>query len=267
MHGGAGHVFHYRDLAQQLVTERPFYGLQSKMDEATHQSIYQTAEEMAAHYIREIKMLQPKGPYLLNGFCFGGVVAYEMTQQLLQNGNKVGLLAFIDPSTPQNKPKSPQVVTTEVLTDCVSRHKTNMATLALTARLDYILQSGRNLLRRHWLDLTRTVVYLWRFSCGQLLRLYINWRRKVPTSLSDFYFMHVVSTQATRRYRPQKYPGEVVLFYSTLENSGDESLGWGDLPEDGLKLYAIKSTHLGILKRPSIDQVADKLQKHLEPFS
>lgn len=267
VHGGAGHVFHYRDLAQQLGTERPFYGLQPKMDEATHQSIYHTVEEMAAHYIREIKMRQPKGPYLLSGFCFGGVVAYEMAQQLLQNGDEVGLLAFIDPSTPQNKLKSPQpvpAVATEVLTDRVWRHKNNLAKLDLAARLEYVLQSGRNRLRRHWLDLTRTTVNLWRFARGQMLRLYINWRPKVPTSLSDFYFMHVVSTQAIRQYHPQKYPGEAVLFYSTLENSGDESLGWGDLPEDGLKLYAIKSTHLGILKRPNIDQVAEKLQKHLE---
>jgi amino acid adenylation domain-containing protein len=265
VHGGAGHVFHYRDLALQLGTERPFYGLQPKMDETTHQSVYHSVEEMAAHYVREIKMLQPKGPYLLSGFCFGGVVAYEMAQQLLQNGDEVGLLAFIDPSSPQNKPKNSQsALLTEVLTTQVTRHKNNMAELALGARLQYLWQSGRNRLRRHWLDTTRSLVTLWRFARGQVLRLYINWQPKVPARFKDFYFMHVISTQAIRWYYPQKYPGEAVLFYSTLESSGDETMGWGDLPEDGLRLYAIKTTHLGILKRPSIDQVAEKLQKHLE---
>jgi hypothetical protein len=57
------------------------------------------------------------------------------------------------------------------------------------------------------------------------------------------------------------------LFYSTLENDGDESLGWSDLPQEGLKMYAVESTNLGILKRPSIDQVAVQLKQHLEPFA
>jgi amino acid adenylation domain-containing protein len=264
VHGGAGHVFHYYDLAQQLGTERPFYGLQPVMDEITHQSIYHRVEEMAAQYIQEIKMVQPNGPYLLGGFCFGGIVAYEMAQQLTKAGNEVGLLVFIDPSTPQNKPE-PEI--SELLTARLLRHQKNMAQLSRLARLGYILNSGRNRLVAFLFLLYRSWLRDWRKSRAKLLQKYIDWRPSVPSRFHDFYFMHVISSPATQLYHPCRYAGEAVLFCSTLDNGGDDSLGWADLPQSGLKLYAVASTHLGILKRPFIDQVADKLSQHLEPFA
>ena len=267
VHGGAGHVFHYHDLAQLLGTERPFYGLQPKLDKTTHRSIYTTVEEMAAHYVQEIKMVQPDGPYLLSGFCFGGVVAYEMAQQLLQAGDEVGLLIFIDPTTPQNKPQTDMPSSPEILAERMARHKKNMAQLGRLARLGYILNSGKNRLVAYWHLYYRAWLRDWRKSRAKLFHKYINWRQSVPSRFHDFYFMHVISTRATQLYHPRRYPDEAILFYSTLENGGDESLGWSDLPEEGLTMYEVESTHLGILKRPFIDQVAEKLRQHLEPFA
>ena len=267
VHGGAGHVFHYHELAQQLGKERPFYGLQPKLDEITHQSVHETVEEMAAHYIQEMKMVQPTGPYLLSGFCFGGIVAYEVAQQLLQAGDQVGLLAFIDPTTPQNKPERFAPPTPELLTNRLTRHKKNMAELGRLARLGYILNSGKNWLTAYWFLFYRAWIRKWRSGRARLFRKYINWRQTVPSHLHDFYFMHVVSTPATQSYRLDFYPGEIILFSSTLENGGDASLGWSGLPEEGVRIYSVESTHLGILKRPHIDEVAQKLRQHLEPFA
>ncbi len=267
VHGGAGHVFHYRDLAQLLGTERPFYGLQPVLDKTTHQSLFTDVEEMAAHYIQEIKMVQPEGPYLLSGFCFGGIVVYEMAQQLKRAGEEVGLLVFIDPSTPQNKPSVPQADSAEEIADRLARHKSNLAQLGRLARLRYILNSSKNRLKGYWHGGYRAWVRYWRNVRARLIQQYINRWQVVPTRFSDFYFMHVISTQATQSYRPQRYPGEAILFYSTLENDGDKSLGWSDLPEEGLQMYAVESTHLGILKRPYIDQVAAELKQQLEPFA
>ena len=55
---------------------------------------------MAADYLKQIRGVQPQGPYLIGGFSFGGLVAYEMAQQLRQSGQDVGLLVLIDPSPP-----------------------------------------------------------------------------------------------------------------------------------------------------------------------
>ncbi|MCB8949264.1 MAG: amino acid adenylation domain-containing protein [Ardenticatenaceae bacterium] len=267
VHGGAGHVFHYHDLAQLLGTERPFYALQPKLDEKTHQSIFAAVEEMATHYISEIKTVQPEGPYLLSGFCFGGVVVYEMAQQLVQAGDEVGLLVFIDPSTPENKPHLAEVVPPEVIAARLVRHKQNMAQLGLLARLGYILKSGKNRMTAYWNLFYRALIRDWRRGRAKFFQHYLRWQHVVPTRFSDFYFMHVVSSYATQLYYPQTFPGEAILFYSTLENDGDKSLGWSGLPEAGLKMYEVESTHLGILKRPYIDQVAAELKEHLEPFA
>src|SRR5258708_35056715 len=51
---------------------------------------------MATHYLKEIRELQPQGPYYLGGFCMGGQVAYEMAQNLRNQGEKVALLIMID---------------------------------------------------------------------------------------------------------------------------------------------------------------------------
>ncbi|VAW36161.1 Polyketide synthase modules and related proteins [hydrothermal vent metagenome] len=266
VHGGAGHVFHYYDLAQMMGTERPFYGLQPKMSEVTHQSVYSRVEEMAAQYIQEIKMVQPNGPYLLSGFCFGGIIAYEMAQQMTESGDEVGLLVFIDPSTPQNKPE-PEAPSPEFLAARLLRHQRNMAQLGRLARLGYILNSGKNRMVAYWFLFYRAWLRDWRKSGAKLFQKYIEWRPLVPSRLHDFYFKHLISSPAVQLYHPRCYAGEAVLFFSTLDNGGDDSLGWDDLLQAGLHLHAVESTHLGILKRPFIDQIANKLNQHLEPFA
>jgi thioesterase domain-containing protein len=47
---------------------------------------------MAARYVHELRAVQPEGPYLLGGHSAGGVIAYEMAQQLLAEGKKAQLL-------------------------------------------------------------------------------------------------------------------------------------------------------------------------------
>ena len=61
-------------------------------------------EDMAAHYISEIMTVQPTGPYLLGGRCFGGLVAFEMAQQLRVRGQHVALLAILDTLQPPKPP-------------------------------------------------------------------------------------------------------------------------------------------------------------------
>ena len=51
---------------------------------------------MATHYINAIIKVNPKGPYALAGFSFGGIVAFEMTRQLKEQGKTVTLTALLD---------------------------------------------------------------------------------------------------------------------------------------------------------------------------
>ena len=97
--GMFGNVLNLRHLANQIGTDRPFYGLQARGlygGAKPHESF----EEMATEYLREVRVLQPHGPYLLGGFSGGGITALEMALQLRAAGEEVELLAMLDTPAP-----------------------------------------------------------------------------------------------------------------------------------------------------------------------
>ncbi|MEK6675437.1 MAG: SDR family NAD(P)-dependent oxidoreductase [Planctomycetota bacterium] len=103
--GMFGNVLNLRHLAHLIGTERPFYGVQARGlygDDLPHESF----TEMAGDYLAEIRSVQPHGPYLLGGFSGGGIAAYEITQQLLEEGETVSLLVLLDTPLPQSPPLS-----------------------------------------------------------------------------------------------------------------------------------------------------------------
>lgn len=69
-----------------------------------------SVEELAAIYVAEIKRQQPEGPYLVGGYSFGGVVAFEAVRQLLENGNEVEKLFLIDAACPTFVTSLPNVL-------------------------------------------------------------------------------------------------------------------------------------------------------------
>jgi amino acid adenylation domain-containing protein len=92
---GDGNVVGYGPLARRLGPDQPFYVLQPfGLDSAA--PLHRTVEAMARHYVRQIRKVQPHGPYLLGGRCFGSLVAYEVAALLEAGGERVALLASID---------------------------------------------------------------------------------------------------------------------------------------------------------------------------
>jgi amino acid adenylation domain-containing protein len=99
LHGDwAGGGFYCIDLSHDLGTEQPFYILEPyKFNDLP---VPPSFEEMASAHIESLQKVQPEGPYLLGGFCNGGLMAYEIARQLHAKGQKVDFLALIDPATP-----------------------------------------------------------------------------------------------------------------------------------------------------------------------
>jgi thioesterase domain-containing protein len=85
----------YRELAQHLGADQPFYGLQAQGLDGSRPPLG-TIEEMAALYAKEIRRVQPHGPYLIGGYCMGGTLAYEVARQLRESGEAISLLALFD---------------------------------------------------------------------------------------------------------------------------------------------------------------------------
>jgi len=95
LHPGGGSAFVYIQLIQHLNADRPVYGIDARGFEGG-QTPHDRVETMAAYYIEALKALQPQGPYHFVGWCFGGLVAFEIARQLHRREQPVAFLCLLD---------------------------------------------------------------------------------------------------------------------------------------------------------------------------
>ncbi|MFG3194288.1 non-ribosomal peptide synthetase [Streptomyces omiyaensis] len=93
VHPAAGISWVYSGLLRHLDPDRPVHGLQARgLRGGSPASVTEIAED----YVREIRAVQPEGPYHLLGWSFGAVVAQAMAVALQAEGQEVALLALLD---------------------------------------------------------------------------------------------------------------------------------------------------------------------------
>ncbi|MCA9131192.1 MAG: hypothetical protein KDB22_29110 [Planctomycetales bacterium] len=95
VHPGGGSVLCYLGLSQCLGEDQPFYALQAPGVDGILEPLTSVVE-MAETYVAAIREVQPHGPYNIAGWSAGGVIAYEIAQQLLAAGEQVSHLGIID---------------------------------------------------------------------------------------------------------------------------------------------------------------------------
>jgi thioesterase domain-containing protein len=97
VHGDVrGGGWYCRTLAQLIGSEMPMIVLPTLRPTGPQDP--RTVEAMAAIHVAEVRKVQPHGPYRLGGYCFGGVIAFEMAQQLRDQGEVVERLVLVDTS-------------------------------------------------------------------------------------------------------------------------------------------------------------------------
>ncbi len=90
---GYGDVLAFQGLAGQMGSDQPFYALQPPQKNGVPQEL--KVRELAAVYARNIRSIQPNGPYRLGGYSAGGLLAFEAAQQLKAAGEEVPLLIML----------------------------------------------------------------------------------------------------------------------------------------------------------------------------
>ncbi|MDQ3101822.1 MAG: thioesterase domain-containing protein, partial [Bacteroidota bacterium] len=95
VHGDEANYF----IPRYLGTDQPFYGFFHQGEDGSPMR-YTTVHDIAEHFINEMLFVRPHGPYLLAGYSFGGLVAFEMAQQLTAAGHDVPLLVMLDTYAP-----------------------------------------------------------------------------------------------------------------------------------------------------------------------
>ncbi|WP_280479606.1 non-ribosomal peptide synthetase [Nocardia cyriacigeorgica] len=98
VHPSSGMAWSYLGLAERLRPGRPIYGLQAP-DLSGREPSARSIDEFAERYIREIRTVQPEGPYHLLGWSFGGLIAHNMAAKLRAKGIEVGVVALLDADT------------------------------------------------------------------------------------------------------------------------------------------------------------------------
>lgn len=250
VHPMFGVVFPYLELAHLLGSDRSFYGLQPLGLDGKSPPLTRI-EAIAASYIQAIRALQPQGPYFLGGWSFGGLVAFEMAQQLTQAGQPIGLLAILDTPAPCHNLSFFQSLKFLFGTALWS---------TLPFLLDYgALATDRLQFRTPWLS-------HWQWSAiARLMPEESRLQLLDETAIRSLLPIVFANSQAAYRYVPRPYSDRITLFTATeqpdsLKNS--PSLGWDALAGE-IQLHPVPGNHLSLLKQPSVQTLAQQLGQYL----
>lgn len=93
--GDASSAYEYLNLAKILGKNQSCYGIES-YNLLNSQKPINSLEQLASFYLSQIKKIQSTGPYHFLGWSTGGIIAYEMSQQLIRQGEKVNKIFMID---------------------------------------------------------------------------------------------------------------------------------------------------------------------------
>jgi thioesterase domain-containing protein len=248
VHDGYGQVLSYRELSRLLGENQPFYGIQARGLDGEEEPCVRM-EDMAAHYVREMRKEQPSGPYYIGGHSFGGRVAYVMAQQLQAAGEHVALLALLDTYSAYGQRK---VRTREWLT----RHLERIRSVPANRLPAYLWLRVQNLAELVFLR-ARLECYAaaWNFckSHGKPLPRFMC----RPEPANDMI---------RRTYRAQPYDGDATLFKAQLYawTHTDAHDGWRKLIRGRIDIRPIPGTHYEIMNQPHVRTVAAELADALD---
>jgi len=253
VHGAGGNVLIYRDLARRLGADQPFYGLQCPGLDGSCAPLTRI-EDMAARYVKEIRKVQPHGPYFLGGYCLGGTVAFEIAQQIHAQGERVALLALFDTTNWAKIPRPTMWDNTYYAIQRLIYHAANFL------RLD---SAGRNQFLKEKVKVLRTRVPVWR---GMFLAKFSknpSANRSEPVVLAKIW---QANDQAALSYVPQPYPGAVTDFRPIkqyrLFNRPDAK--WERLAQGGQHVIVLPAFPAGMLLEPFVEHLATALEKSLQ---
>jgi amino acid adenylation domain-containing protein len=202
-------------LVNYLDPNQPLYALVHQCRNGKR-AIYHCLEDIAAHHLEEIRMVQPHGPYFLGGYCFGGMLAFEIAQQLQKQGEQVALLVLLDladlkhgktlrrQSAGESSPKL------SALGNRVLRHLENLGKVSFSDKLTYV-----------WVRVRATIRAMigWGDDIVKNLACKFCWATGYPlsASLQGFNFSNV-DIPILGTYELRQYSGRVILIKAKDSN-------------------------------------------------
>lgn len=251
VHAVSGVASSYRDLAMALSESQPageaqaLVGLQSPA--LAGGGLSPSIESLAKEYIEAIRRRQPEGPFDLAGWSFGGVVAYEMAQQLVQQGETVTFLGIFDAVLPgAGAEVDAQRTDTDRLLEACQQVLGERAT-DLEARLASVAAADQRQAIEHWLSTEAPELGI----SSAVLERYLEVQRAFE--------------EAFRSYRPAAYSGRLDFFSAKERRDGapDPAIAWRTLV-DHLEEHGAEGRHENMVFAPQSRSLAVTLRAALE---
>ena len=285
IHGGGFNVLVYRELALNIGSDQPVYGLQARGLDGDVP--FETRiEGMATDYVKQIQSIQPQGPYFLAGLSNGGNIALEMAQQLQAQGQKVSLLALLDSYGPDSiklLPPLPRFLSSlryavryslpRFVEKLFKRKPGAVATQSNQAIAQKASDRQPRTTAAHKNLSTYFNLEYWMNEISRVILARSPWAFFNPTSqikdvegamVDNLKKLEELHRKAQAAYVPKTYYGHITLFRAGETPPGyhvDPQLGWGKIAAGGLEIYRVPGHHVAIVESPIL---AEKLRDCLD---
>jgi len=258
IHARTGDVFSFRGFPKYLGPDQPLFGLQSQALGGGPPHF--TINEMAAHYLRELRSVRPHGPYYFFGFSFGGLVAFEIARQLCMEHEEVAFLGMLYTPPPGSLEDYP-LPRFSSLRRRVSKKLNELRSLGVRDRFRRLslnaLYLSRLSLRSARVDGWRIITKRFGNKTAELLGRHVM----------DINDVHVA---AAKNYRPTGvYPGRITFFVpeAYLDSYGytvEAETGWSPFAAGGLDLVRIPNREGIPVESAIIEAVSDTLRSSID---
>jgi amino acid adenylation domain-containing protein len=246
--GVGGNVLVFAQLAKLLGPNQPSYGLQARGLDGK-EAPFTSVPEMASHYVAQIRRFRPNGPYTVLGSCTGGLIAYEMAQQLVGQGQTVTLVVMDTWHPTTYRPH---------------RYRLPMTFGLPLFLLWRILRTIPRLVRLPVKDWVSFIQH----NCKRLMSL------SQTNAANDELFVEFqvervtrATLQAVARYDVRKYPGHILNIVASkryvAQSVTDTRHVWPDFGGEGSRTVQVAAINSGqLLVTPHVEEVT----KHLQAF-
>jgi acyl-CoA synthetase (AMP-forming)/AMP-acid ligase II/thioesterase domain-containing protein/acyl carrier protein len=248
VHPHDGRVTLFYRLAEYLEKDQPLYAFQALSEEDLRPAPG-GIESLASKYTEAMQAFQPEGPYLIGGYCFGALVAFEMSRVLLRQRKEVALLALIDGYAPGSPVPSARGPARGLLFSFIDRAR------RLRPFLDYILHFPPNLRKQYLLNFAKTQLGELRFTIDVI-------KSPAPSS----YALPGREDDRDWQFCPGSYSGSAVLFRPTRQPLGfkrDPAMGWDRFVGGRLEIERINGYHRKLIFNPWVRSLAERLSLRL----
>jgi thioesterase domain-containing protein/acyl carrier protein len=257
VHGGGLNILNFATVIHNFDADQPVYGFQG-IGPNGFDNWFESIEEMAARYIDSIIKINPKGPYALAGFSFGGVVAFEMARQLRQKGQIVSIIAALDTYLDSSYFYASYSQKKIIRYKDITRRRLTFLKEILTSWKALKLRSNA---KREY-----------------ILKKYFGFKdimtEQEAVALTKYIETSAMVNKIVDRYHliPQDF--EVELFRAKDDqnyNSDPDHLGWKKAALKGVNIHLIPGDHLNIVTPPNdkilarlLQDLLDKRHHHLQ---